>query len=255
MSVQVHAVVTGRPDGPAVVLSNSLGSTHRMWDAQIDALAERFRVVRYDTRGHGDSPVPPGPYSIDELADDVIALLDRFDIERAHLVGLSLGGMTMMRVAARNPERVDRLALLCTAAYLPPAQGWTDRAALVRADGTSAVAAAVVQRWFTPGYLAANTEARQQFEAMVAATPAEGYAACCEAIAAMDQRSDLSSIIAPTLAIAGADDPATPPDLLRDIVDAVPNGRLLVVPDSAHLANAEQADTITPALIEHLEQQ
>lgn len=255
MSAQVHAVVTGRPDGPAVVLSNSLGSTHRMWDSQVAALEERFRVVRYDTRGHGDSPVPPGPYSIDELADDVIALLDRFDIERAHLVGLSLGGMTMMRVAARNPERVDRLALLCTAAYLPPAQGWTDRAALVRADGTSAVAAAVVQRWFTPGYLAANTEARQQFEAMVAATPAEGYAACCEAIAAMDQRSDLSSIIAPTLAIAGADDPATPPDLLRDIVDAVPNGRLLVVPDSAHLANAEQVDTITPALIEHLEQQ
>lgn len=255
MSAQVHAVVTGRPDGPAVVLSNSLGSTHRMWASQVAALEERFRVVRYDTRGHGDSPVPPGPYSIDELADDVIALLDRFDIERAHLVGLSLGGMTMMRVAARNPERVDRLALLCTAAYLPPAQGWTDRAALVRADGTSAVAAAVVQRWFTPGYLAANTEARQQFEAMVAATPAEGYAACCEAIAAMDQRSDLSSIIAPTLAIAGADDPATPPDLLRDIVDAVPNGRLLVVPDSAHLANAEQVDTITPALIEHLEQQ
>ncbi|UCZ92172.1 3-oxoadipate enol-lactonase [Gordonia sp. WA4-43] len=255
MSAQVHAVVTGRPDGPAVVLSNSLGSTHRMWDSQVAALEERFRVVRYDTRGHGDSPVPPGPYSIDELADDVIALLDRFDIERAHLVGLSLGGMTMMRVAARNRERVDRLALLCTAAYLPPAQGWTDRAALVRADGTSAVAAAVVQRWFTPGYLAANTEARQQFEAMVAATPAEGYAACCEAIAAMDQRSDLSSIIAPTLAIAGAGDPATPPDLLRDIVDAVPNGRLLVVPDSAHLANAQQADTITPALIEHLEQQ
>ncbi|WP_288812331.1 3-oxoadipate enol-lactonase [uncultured Gordonia sp.] len=255
MSAQVHAVVTGRADGPAVVLSNSLGSTHRMWDSQVAALEERFRVVRYDTRGHGDSPVPPGPYSIDELADDVIALLDRFDIERAHLVGLSLGGMTMMRVAARNPERVDRLALLCTAAYLPPAQGWTDRAALVRADGTSAVAAAVVQRWFTPGYLAANTEARQQFEAMVAATPAEGYAACCEAITAMDQRSDLSSIIAPTLAIAGAGDPATPPDLLRDIIDAVPNGRLLVVPDSAHLANAQQADTITPALIEHLEQQ
>ncbi|MFT4393597.1 3-oxoadipate enol-lactonase [Gordonia lacunae] len=255
MSVQVHAVVTGRPDGPAVVLSNSLGSTHRMWDAQIDAFEERFRVVRYDTRGHGDSAVAQGPYTIDELADDVIALLDRLDIERAHLVGLSLGGMTVMRVAARNPERVERLALLCTAAYLPPAQGWTDRAALVRADGTSAVATAVVQRWFTPGYLAANSEARQGYEAMVADTHAEGYAACCEAIAAMDQRPDLSSITAPTLAIAGADDPATPPDLLRDIVDAVPHGRLLVVPDSAHLANAEQADTITPALIEHLEQQ
>ncbi|WP_439030119.1 3-oxoadipate enol-lactonase [Gordonia terrae] len=253
--VEVHAVVSGRTDAPAVVLSNSLGSTHGMWDAQVAALEERFTVVRYDTRGHGDSPIPQGPYTIDDLADDVIALLDRLGIERAHLVGLSLGGMTMMRVAARNPERVDRLGLLCTAAYLPPAQGWTDRAALVRADGTSAVAAAVVQRWFTPGYLDANSEARQAYEAMVAATPAEGYAACCEAIATMDQRPDLSSIAAPTLAIAGADDPATPPNLLGDIVDAVPHGRLLVVPESAHLANAQQADIITPALLEHLEQQ
>jgi 3-oxoadipate enol-lactonase len=252
--VQVHAVVSGRADGPVVVLSNSLGSTHRMWDAQLAALEQRFRVVRYDTRGHGASPVPLGPYGIDDLADDLIALLDRIGVERAHLVGLSLGGMTAMRVAARNPERVDRLAVLCTGAQLPPASGWTDRAASVRAHGSVAVAAAVVERWFTPAYLAAHPELRARHQAMVAATPAEGYAGCCEAIAALDLRDDLASITAPTLAIAGADDPATPPVKLQEVADGVKDGRLLVVSCAAHLANTEQPGTITPALIEHLEQ-
>ena len=148
-AVAVHASVTGRDGGPVVVLSNSLGTTHRMWDAQLGALEERFRVVRYDTRGHGASPVPDGPYAIDDLADDLVALLDRLGVERAHLVGLSLGGMTAMRVAARDPERVDRLVLLCTGIQLPPASSWTDRAATVRAHGSGAVAEAVVQRWFT----------------------------------------------------------------------------------------------------------
>lgn len=253
-AVPVHTLVTGRGDGPVLVLSNSLGSAHRMWDAQLTAFEERFRVVRYDTRGHGCSPVPLGPYGIDDLADDLIALLDRLDVERAHLVGLSLGGMTGMRVAARNPDRVDRLALLCTAALLPPASNWTQRAATVRAHGSSAVAAAVVERWFTPDFLVAHPDIRDVHQAMVAATPAEGYAGCCEAIAALDLRDDLASITAPTLAIAGADDPATPPATLEEIATGLKDARLLIVPHAAHLANAEQPDTITPALIEHLEQ-
>ena len=173
-AVEVDAIVTGREDGPVVVLSNSLGSTHTMWDAQVAALEERYRVVRYDTRGHGYSPVPGGPYSIDDLADDLVALLDRLGIGQAHLVGLSLGGMTAMRVAARNPDRVDRLALLCTGAALPPASAWTDRAATVRAGGSATVAKAVVERWFTAEFLAAHPDVRATHEAMVAATPAEG---------------------------------------------------------------------------------
>jgi 3-oxoadipate enol-lactonase len=233
-----------------VVLSNSLGSTHRMWDAQADALGERFQVVRYDTRGHGGSPVPAGPYSIDDLADDLLALLDRLGAERAHLVGLSLGGMTAMRVAARNPERVDRLVLLCTGAQLPPGSAWTDRAATVRAEGTAAVADAVVQRWFSPGYRGDLG----YWRSMVADTPAEGYAGCCEAIAKLDLREQLRLIAAPTLAIAGADDPATPPAKLEEIVAAVPDSRLLVVDNAAHLANAEQRTAVTDALINHLEQ-
>lgn len=247
-AVDVHAVVRG--SGPAVVLSNSLGSDHRMWDAQLADLERHFTVVRYDTRGHGESPVPAGPYSIDDLTDDLVALLDRLQIERAHVVGLSLGGMTAMRLAARNPERVDRVVLLCTAAYLPPAQAWTERAATVRAGGAAAVASAVVSRWFSTGY----PGDRAYWEAMVAGTPAEGYAGCCEAIAKLDLREDLSLISAPVLAIAGSDDPATPPATLAGITDAVPGSRLLVVDRAAHLANAEQPGVITPAIIEHLEQ-
>lgn len=250
----MHAVVTGRTDGPVVVLSNSLGATHRMWDAQLAELEQRFCVVRYDTRGHGQSPVPNGPYRIDELADDLVALLDRLGFARAHLVGLSLGGMTALRVAAGNPERVDRLVLLCTATRIPPAAAWTERAETVRAHGSASVAASVVQRWFTPEYLAAHPDVRLESEAMIAATAAEGYAGCCEAIANLDLRDDLLAITAPTLAIAGADDPATPPENLDEIATGVKDGRLLVVSHAAHLANAEQPEIITPALIEHLEQ-
>ncbi|MFI5622826.1 3-oxoadipate enol-lactonase [Nocardioides sp. NPDC051685] len=251
-AVDVHHVVSGRTDGPIIVLSNSLGATHAMWDENLAELERYFRVVRYDTRGHGASPVPPGPYTIDDLADDVVALLDRLDAERAHFVGLSLGGMTGMRVAARNPERIDRLVLLCTGARLAPSSAWHDRAATVRARGTEAVAEAVVARWFTPEFLEANPEVKATCEAMVADTRAAGYAGCCEVIAAMDLRADLPAITAPTLAIAGADDPATPPPHLEAIADAVEDGRLLVVPDSAHLANAQQPGTITPAIIDHL---
>lgn len=247
-AVEVYSVVTG--SGPAVVLSNSLGSDHRMWDAQVAELEKHFTVIRYDTRGHGASPVPTGPYSIDDLTDDLVALLDRLDIERAHVVGLSLGGMTAMRLAVRNPERVDRMVLLCTGAHLPPAQGWTDRAATVRAGGSVAVAEAVVARWFSPGYPGDRTCWQQ----MVAATDAEGYAACCEAIAKLDVREQLQDIVAPTLAIAGSDDPATPPAALASIAAAVPGARLLIVDQAAHLANAEQPAIITSAIIDHLEQ-
>lgn len=250
----VHTVVTGRADRPAVVLSNSLGSTHHMWAPQLAELEDRFMVIRYDTRGHGASPVPAGPYSIDDLTDDVVAMLDGLGIERAHLVGLSLGGMTVMRLAARNPERVNRVALLCTGAQLPPAEVWTERAATVRAHGSEAVAKAVVARWFTPEFLAAHPDARRDAERMVAATPPEGYAGCCEAVAALDLRGQLSSITAPTLAIAGADDPATPPAMLEEMVAAIPDSRLLVVEQAAHLANAQQPAIVTPALIDHLEQ-
>lgn len=240
-----------RDDAPVLLLSGSLGADLSMWDPQVGPLAGYFRVIRYDTRGHGRSPVPDGPYTLDDLVDDVVALMDRLGIERAHFAGLSLGGMTGMRLAVREPHRVDRLALLCTAAVMAPASGWTDRAATVRAEGTGAVAGTVVSRWFTDGFRAAHPTRVAAFEQMVAATPPEGYASCCEAIARMDLTGELAAIQAPTLAVAGAADPAAPPPRLEAIVSAVPHARLLVVPDAAHLANAEQPATVTAALVEH----
>ena len=251
-AVEVHHVVTGPEDAPVVVLSSSMGADLRMWDGVVDALSEHFRVVRYDTRGHGRSPATPGPYSMDDLADDVVALLDTLRVERAHLVGLSLGGMTGLRLAARDPGRVDRLVLLCTAAFLETGPGYTERAAQVRAHGTASVAEGVVGRWFTPSYLAEHPDVRAHHEAMCAATSVEGYAGSCEAIAAMDLRPDLPLVQAPTLAIAGADDPATPPRYLREIADGVPDGRLVVVPDAAHLAVAQQPAAVAAAVLEHL---
>jgi len=251
-AVAVHHVVTGPEDAPVVVLSNSMGADLRMWDGVVGPLSEHFRVVRYDTRGHGQSPEAPGPYSMDDLADDHVALLDTLGVEKAHLVGLSLGGMMGMRLAARDPERVDRLVLLCTAAFLDVGPAYTERAAQVRAQGTGSVAEGVVSRWFTPAYLEQHPDVREHHEAMCAATSAEGYAGSCEAIAAMDLRPDLPQIKAPTLAIAGEDDPATPPSYLREIADGVPDGRLVVVPDAAHLAAAQQPEAVTAAILDHL---
>jgi 3-oxoadipate enol-lactonase len=253
MTAVAHTV-SGQPDAPTVLLANSLGSSWEMWDANLAELEARFRVIRFDTRGHGRSPAPPGPYTIDDLADDVVVLLDHLGVGRAHVVGLSLGGMTGLRLAARNPDRVDRLVVLCTGARLDPPSLWTDRAELVRAKGTTAVAESVVQRWFTPAWLADHPQVRAESEWMVASMPAEGYAACCEVIATMDLIDDLRAITAPTLAIAGADDPATPPWQLERIASSVANGKLLVVPDAAHLASAQRPDLVTPAVIAHLQE-
>jgi 3-oxoadipate enol-lactonase len=250
-AVAVHAVTEGPEDAPVVVLAGSLGSTLEMWDPQVPALVEGFRVVRYDARGHGRSPVPPGPYAMDDLVDDAVALLDRLDVETASFVGLSLGGMTGMRLAAREPARVDRLVLLCTAPLLD-AGPWSERATAVRADGTGSIAPAIVTRWLTEGRRAADPDLVARFEQMVAGTPDEGYAACCEAIAAMDLRADLARITAPTLVIGGVEDPATPPQHQRDIADAVPGAELLLVEDAAHLASYEQAETVNAALLRHL---
>jgi 3-oxoadipate enol-lactonase/4-carboxymuconolactone decarboxylase len=192
---------------------------------------------------------------MNDLVDDALALLDRLGVARAHVVGLSLGGMTAMRLAAREPARVDRLALLCTSALLGPASMWTDRAATVRASGTGVVADAVIERWFTPAGRRApgNGELVARMRAMVASTPAEGYASCCEALAEMDVRADLPRIAAPTLAIAGAEDPTSIPDHLRAIADAIPGARLQVLPGAAHLANVEQPDAVNAALLAHLD--
>ena len=196
--------------------------------------------------------MPPGPYDIDDLADDAVALLDDLGVERAHLVGLSLGAMTALRVAAREPSRVDRMAVLCTSARLGPPQMWADRAAAVRAGGMAAVAEAVVGRWLTPGFAGSHPSTVAWLEDMVRSHDPEGYAECCGVIERMDLRPDLPSIAAPLLAIAGADDPVTTPDHLALIADGVQGGRLLVVDDAAHLANLQQPEAVNAAILAHL---
>lgn len=250
-AVDVHAVVQGPPDAPVLVLSNSLGATHEMWEPQVPGLARHFRVVRYDTRGHGSSPVVPGDATIDDLTDDLVALLDRLDVGRAHVAGLSLGGMTAVRLAVREPERVDRLAVLCSSAHTGNEQAWRERAGTARTQGTGALAETVVGRWLTPAFAEGHPDLVERLRAMVTGTSDEGYAACCAAIAAMDQRADLGRITAPTLVVSGADDPALPPEHQEAIAGPIPGAELLTLSPAAHLANLEQPERVTDALVAH----
>jgi 3-oxoadipate enol-lactonase len=250
--VDVPFRIDGPADAPVLVLSNSIGSTSAMWDPQIPALSEPFRVVRYETRGHAGAPVPDGPYSIADLGGDVRALLDRLGVERAHLAGLSLGGMTGMWLGVNAPDRIDRLVLLCTSAMLARDVDWPARAALVREQGTGAIAQATVERWFTPGWIEANPEVAARMRALIADTPAEGYAGCAEAIGAMDQEEAIRAVRAPTLVIAGTEDPATPPPHGELIAERIPNARLELV-NGAHLSNYERAEDVTRLILAHLE--
>jgi 3-oxoadipate enol-lactonase len=251
-AVDVAHTVDGPAGAPTVVLSNSLGSTPAMWDPQFAALVERLRVVRYDHRGHGASPVPPGPYELDDLGADVLALLDRLGLERVHWCGLSLGGMVGMWMAIHAPERIDRLVLCCTSAKLGPPEMWADRAATVREHGVDAVADAGIERWLSPAFLEREPETAARVRAMLASTPAEGYAACCGVIERMDQTARLGEIRAPTLVIAAADDPATPPEHGELIASAVPGARLEIVANARHLATIEQPQAMTDLILGHL---
>jgi 3-oxoadipate enol-lactonase len=242
----------GKRGSPAIIFTGSLGTDLTMWQPQADSLKPHFCTLRYDMRGHGGSEVPPGPYSIDELGSDLVALLDRLGIERASLCGLSIGGMISMWVAAHAPERVERLVLCCTAAQLGPPEGWYDRAATVRAHGVEAVADAVLERWFTPRFAAKHPAVIERMRAQLLGTPREGYAGCCEAIAAMDLRGDLPSIKAPALVLAGEQDPATPPPYGEQIAELIPGARFEIVSPAAHLATVERPDLTTAMILRFL---
>jgi 3-oxoadipate enol-lactonase len=248
----IHHVEEGPTDAPVLVLSNSLGSALAMWDPQVPAFAERLRVVRYDLRGHGASEVPTGPYAIDDLGADLLALLDDLGVARAHLCGLSLGGLVSAWVAAHDPARVDRLVLCCTTACFGPPQAWRDRAATVRAEGTGAVADAVAARWFTPGWADRHPGELRTMRDMIAATPPSGYAWCCEVVADTDLRPQLPAIAAPTLVIAAAEDPAVSVAQARELASGIAGARLETIEDAAHLANVERPDEVTRLVLEHL---
>ena len=252
MSVELHHTLEGPEHAPVVAFSNSLGTRGEMWDAEASALRDRFRVLRYDTRGHGDSPVPPGPYTVAELAQDVLALLDRIGLERVSFCGLSIGGMTGMWLGVNAPERIERLVICCTAAQLPPPEMWMERAEQVRRDGMGSVIEATMERWFTPEFPERNPEVVARIRETFLATSPEGYAGCCEALAGFDMRGELGAITSPTLVIAGDDDPVGTPERAAAIADEIEDSRLVVLPGARHLAAVEKPDEVARELEHHL---
>lgn len=253
MNVDLHHTVTGPEDAPPLLLGGSLGSTVQMWQPQVQALSGVFRLVCFDLRGHGASPVPEGPYTMADLGGDVLALMDRLGMERAHYAGISLGGMVGQWLAVHAPERIDRLALLATSPYAGPPRNWLDRAGLARDQGPGALADTVVGRWFTEDFARTRPHEVTELRDGIANTPAEGYAGCCEAISRWDVREDLHRIGAPTLVVGGDQDQATPVRGNADLIaERVPAAQLQVLEPAAHLLSWERAARVNTLLAGHL---
>lgn len=246
--VDLHHVIDGAEDAPAVVLFPSLGSTLEMWEPQVAPLAEHFRVIRVDPRGHGRSPVPPGPYTIDDLGGDVLELLDTLGVDQASYVGISLGGAVGLWLAENAPDRFHRFALLCPpAGPADNAQMWTDRAATVRAEGTRAITDMTLGRWFLPDFGDVDAIRQQLLD-----TPDEGYAACCEALGTTDLRDKLADITAPVLLITTEQDTSVPPETVIPLASAIPGAHLEIVQNAAHLVTYSHPEVINPLLLAHL---
>ncbi|OYU00898.1 MAG: 3-oxoadipate enol-lactonase [Sphingomonadaceae bacterium PASS1] len=243
--------VDGSADAPALLLSNSLGATHKMWDDQVPVFAKHWRTVTYDTRGHGASAAPAGAYSLDRLGRDALDLLDHLQIGKTHFCGISLGGMTGQWLGAHAPTRVDRLILAHTSAYLPPAAAWQERIETVLKNGVCSIAEAVVGRWVSPAFKDNHPDKFTELVEAVAKIDAAGYSGCCAAIRDMDQRPLLSAINAPSLILAGLCDQATPLAHSQLLVDAMPNAKLATT-DGAHLSNLEYVDQFNNLVLKHV---
>lgn len=243
--------MTGPEGAPVLILSNSLGTTRDMWMPQVEPLTKHYRVVRYDTRGHGRSFAPDGAYTLDMLGGDVLTLLDALRVERAHFCGISMGGLTGQWLGVHAPERIDKLIVANTAARIGTAAGWRDRAELARVRGMAEIAAGAAGRWFTEAFAARQPDVVQRLTDQLGATPAQGYAACCDALSAADLRGDIDRISAPTLVIAGRYDPVTTVADAQCIVERVPGARMATV-DASHLSNIEAAHAFDAAVLAFL---
>lgn len=245
---RLHYELEGRTDAPVLVLSNSLGTTLDMWAPQMPALLQHFRVLRHDARGHGQSDVTPGPYTIAQLGADVLALMDHVGIARAHFCGLSMGGMIGMWLGTHHAGRLERLVLCNTAAKIGTPDTWNPRIAKVEAEGMASVADTVLERWFTAGFRDRAPQQVAVVRDMLLNTAPAGYTANCAAVRDMDQRAEIASIRVPTLVIAGAHDGSTPAADGRAVSDAIPGARYVEL-DAAHLSNWEQSERFTQALL------
>lgn len=238
----------GPASGPVVLMSNSLMSNWDMWDWTVPALSDRYRVLRYDTRGHGRSSTPPGPYTIATLADDAAGLLDALGIASAHFVGLSMGGMIGQQLGARFPRKVLSLALCDTASEMPPRSLWEERLAIARSQGTAALAESTIKRWFTEPFTARAPGDIEKVRRMILGTGAAGYVACAEGIRDMAQTTMLLKIKAPTLVMTGRQDPACTVDQATVLHRMIDGSQLLILEDAAHLSNIEQPQAFNAAL-------
>jgi 3-oxoadipate enol-lactonase len=242
----------GPVDAPALLFLNSLGTDLTMWQPQVDTLTSQFRIVRYDTRGHGQSHTPPGPYTVERLALDALALLDTLDIQQANLCGLSLGGLTALWLAIHRPARVRRAVFANTAARIGSVETWSARIEAVRAGGIAAIRDAVLARFLSASFREREREVTARVGAMLLATPSEGYIGCCAALRDADLRHLVSTIEAPSLVIGGALDEATPPAQAEDLHAGIVPSELMVIPGVAHLSNLEAPDLFNRRLLERL---
>ena len=241
--IDIRYEISGK--GPVVTLLHSLASDLTMWDGLAAALADRYTVLRYDTRGHGATAAPDGAYSFAQLVGDVAGLLDALNIERTHFVGLSMGGMIAQHFALAHPGRLDKLVIASSSSRTPPEARaiWDERIAVARDQGMQAHVEATLGRWFTASWRASHPEVMARIGALITATPVAGYAGCGAAICDLDLTDKLAAVRVPTLVLVGADDPGTPPALSEAIARAIPGARLEIVPAASHLLNIEQAAT------------
>lgn len=251
---RLHYEVEGTADAPPVLFSNSLGTTYELWNPQRDALSASFEIIRYDTRGHGASDATDGPYTLEMLGLDAVAILDAAGVERAHVCGLSLGGLTAMWLGIHRAERVQSLILVSTAARIGNQMMWEERIDQVQTSGVPSLADAAMGRWFSGPFRTTHPETVAIYHRMLAETPASGYAGCCEAIRDADLRSTIDRIAAPTLIIAGHHDPVTPPADAEVMHARIPNSRLSLL-DAAHILNVEQASAFNDLLSAFISEQ
>jgi 3-oxoadipate enol-lactonase len=252
-SIQINGVsIAYRFDGPesapVVLLSNSLMSNYDMWDWTVPAISDRYRVLRYDTRGHGRSGTTPGPYSIEMLADDAAALLDALSISKAHIVGLSMGGMIAQQLGARYPQKVLSLSLCDTASEMPPRHLWAERLAIASQQGIAGLVDGTIKRWFREGFIARAQQDIAKVRAMILGTGMEGYTGCASAVRDMAQTTMLLKIKAPTLVMTGRQDPACTVDQSTVLHRMIDGSRLVIIEDAAHLSNIEQPQAFNQSL-------
>ena len=253
--VEIHYEIEGAEGAPFVTLSHSLASSLELWDLQLPALREKFRVLRFDTRGHGRSSAPPGPYSVDMLATDLIRLLDHLEIERTHFAGISLGGMIGQVLACRHGDRIDRLVLSSTTCRVEPeaAPIWEERIRVAETKGLEALAADILKRWLSDQFRRNQPELTQMIRELIISTPVDGYVGCSRAIGAFDISRELRKVSAPTLIIVGHLDESTPVSAAMAIQERIEGAELAVVPGALHLANVEASELFNQAMAGFLE--